>query len=124
MVDHLVVIKDLPKTKGGHTIALDPGTVAMLRDLQVRQAELKLMLGAGYHDGGWIFCRPDGTPMTSAPKRALAQGRVRHVGEAVAMVVAQTRAQGTSLVLVTHSEAATAEADRVLHLRGDGIAPH
>lgn len=63
MVDHLVVIKDLPKTKGGHTIALDPGTVAMLRDLQVRQAELKLMLGAGYHDGGWIFCRPDGTPI-------------------------------------------------------------
>jgi integrase len=63
MVDHLVVIKDLPKTKGGHTIALDPGTVAMLRDLQVRQAELKRMLGASYHDDGWIFCRPDGTPI-------------------------------------------------------------
>jgi putative ABC transport system ATP-binding protein len=43
-------------------------------------------------------------------------------------LVAQTRAQGTSLVLVTHSEAATARADRVLHLRMDGIdtgiAPH
>lgn len=39
-------------------------------------------------------------------------------------LVAQTRAQGTSLVLVTHSEAATAQADRVLHLREDGIAPH
>jgi integrase len=63
MVDHLVVIKDLPKTKGGHTIALDPGTVAMLRDLQVPQADLKRMLGAGYHDEGWIFCRPDGTPI-------------------------------------------------------------
>jgi putative ABC transport system ATP-binding protein len=37
-------------------------------------------------------------------------------------LVAQTRAQGTSLVLVTHSEAATARADRVLHLRMDGIA--
>jgi putative ABC transport system ATP-binding protein len=36
-------------------------------------------------------------------------------------LVAQTRAQGTSLVLVTHSEAATARADRVLHLRMDGI---
>ena len=37
-------------------------------------------------------------------------------------LVAQTRAHGTSLVLVTHSEAATARADRVLHLRIDGIA--
>ena len=36
-------------------------------------------------------------------------------------LVAQTRAQGTSLVLVTHSEVATARADRVLHLRSDGI---
>ena len=39
-------------------------------------------------------------------------------------LVAQTRAQGTSLVLVTHSEAATARADRVLHLRADGISPN
>jgi putative ABC transport system ATP-binding protein len=37
-------------------------------------------------------------------------------------LVSQTRAHGTSLVLVTHSEAATARADRVLHLRVDGIA--
>ena len=37
-------------------------------------------------------------------------------------LVAQTRAHGTSLVLVTHSKAATARADRVLHLRVDGIA--
>jgi putative ABC transport system ATP-binding protein len=38
-------------------------------------------------------------------------------------LVAQTRVHGTSLVLVTHSEAATARADRVLHLKVDGIAP-
>lgn len=38
-------------------------------------------------------------------------------------LVAQTRAHGTSLVLVTHSAAATARADRVLHLKVDGIAP-
>ncbi|MDR7307778.1 ABC transporter ATP-binding protein [Rhodoferax saidenbachensis] len=39
-------------------------------------------------------------------------------------LVAQTRQHGTALVLVTHSLAATAQADRVLHLRADGIAPH
>jgi putative ABC transport system ATP-binding protein len=38
-------------------------------------------------------------------------------------LVAQTRVHGTSMVLVTHSEAATARADRVLHLRADGIMP-
>ncbi len=38
-------------------------------------------------------------------------------------LVSQSRAHGTSLVLVTHSQAATARADRILHLRADGIAP-
>ena len=37
-------------------------------------------------------------------------------------LVAQTREHGASLVLVTHSEAAAARADRVLKLRADGIA--
>lgn len=37
-------------------------------------------------------------------------------------LVAQTRRHGASLVLVTHSEAAAARADRVLHLTAKGIA--
>jgi putative ABC transport system ATP-binding protein len=37
-------------------------------------------------------------------------------------LVAQTREQGSALVLVTHSEAAASRADRVLRLRADGIA--
>ena len=36
-------------------------------------------------------------------------------------LIAQTRSHGASLVLVTHSEAAAARADRVLKLRVDGI---
>jgi putative ABC transport system ATP-binding protein len=36
-------------------------------------------------------------------------------------LTAQTRSHGASLVLVTHSEAAAARADRVLHLTADGI---
>ena len=38
------------------------------------------------------------------------------------VLLAQTREHGASLVLVTHSETAAARADRVLHLRADGIA--
>ena len=36
-------------------------------------------------------------------------------------LLAQTRAQGSSLVLVTHSESAAARADRVLKLHADGL---
>jgi putative ABC transport system ATP-binding protein len=38
-------------------------------------------------------------------------------------LIAQTREHGASLVLVTHSEAAAARADRRLHLSADGILP-
>lgn len=38
-------------------------------------------------------------------------------------LIAQTREHGASLVLVTHSEAAAARADRRLHLSADGIQP-
>lgn len=38
-------------------------------------------------------------------------------------LVAQTRLHGTSLVLVTHSRAATGQADRVLTLKAQGIVP-
>jgi putative ABC transport system ATP-binding protein len=37
------------------------------------------------------------------------------------VLIAQTRLEGASLVLVTHSEAAAQRADRVLHLTADGI---
>ncbi len=37
-------------------------------------------------------------------------------------LIAQTREEGASLVLVTHSETAAARADRVLHLSATGIA--
>lgn len=39
------------------------------------------------------------------------------------LLLAQTREHGASLVLVTHSDAAAARADRVLRLTASGIAP-
>ena len=39
------------------------------------------------------------------------------------LLLAQTREHGASLVLVTHSDAAAARADRVLRLTAGGIAP-
>jgi carbon-monoxide dehydrogenase large subunit len=41
----------------------------------------------------WAIRSADGKPMAEPPRWALARGTVRHVGEAVAAVVAETRAQ-------------------------------
>lgn len=42
---------------------------------------------------GWLITSTDGTPMKEPPHPILAQGRVRYVGDHVAMVVADTLAQ-------------------------------
>ena len=59
-IDHEIVVKDLPKTKRGHMVALDSNTVTMLRRWRAQQNEEKLLVGPGYLDEGYVFCKPDG----------------------------------------------------------------
>ena len=42
---------------------------------------------------GWLITSVDGTPMKEPPHPVLAKGKVRYVGDAVAMVIAETRDQ-------------------------------
>jgi carbon-monoxide dehydrogenase large subunit len=42
---------------------------------------------------GWLIKFKDGTPMVEPPHPVLAQGKVRHVGDPVAVVIAETKAQ-------------------------------
>ncbi len=58
--------------------------------------------------------------LADEPTGNLDPGTAARVMEAL---VQQCRMHETALVLVTHSEAATARADRVLHLQADGIGP-
>lgn len=60
-IDHQIVVKELPKTKWGHMVMLDSNTVAMLRRWRATQNEEKLLVGPGFVDEGYVFCRPDGT---------------------------------------------------------------
>ncbi len=62
LVETRVVMKELPKTKRGHVIRLDTGTVAMLRAHRKAQNEERLLVGPGFVDQGLVFCRPDGSP--------------------------------------------------------------
>ena len=39
---------------------------------------------------GWLITSTDGTPMKEPPHPVLAQGKVRYVGDQVAMVIADT----------------------------------
>lgn len=61
----LVMITHAPqlgptKTGKAHTIDLDARTIAALRAWRARQAQERLLMGAGYQDGGFIFTHPDG----------------------------------------------------------------
>jgi len=60
-----------------------PGVVAVYTGADLAAAGVKPMAGVP-------FPRPDGKPGATAPRRALAHGRVRFVGEAVAVVVADS----------------------------------
>ena len=49
--------------------------------------------GIGGLPCGWLIHNKDGTPMVEPPHPPLAQGKVRHVGDPVAVVIAETYAQ-------------------------------
>jgi len=62
-VNHKVKIGSPKTARGRRTVALDPGTVAVLRRHRQQQLEERLIMGAGFTDHGLIFCRPDGGPL-------------------------------------------------------------
>jgi carbon-monoxide dehydrogenase large subunit len=97
---------DLDQPGQAHLAVLrSPHAHAALRSIDTAAAAampgvLAVLTGAGLAADGVdplafmaMFKRPDGTPMTAPPRRALALERVRYVGEPVAAVVATTRAQ-------------------------------
>jgi aerobic carbon-monoxide dehydrogenase large subunit len=63
-----------------------PGVLAILTGDDVAADKL------GGIPCGWQIKNKDGTPMVEPPHPALAQGKVRHVGDPVAMVIATSRA--------------------------------
>ncbi len=78
-----------------------PGVIAVLTGADLVQAGVKPMAAE------IPFPRPDGKPAATAPRRALAHETVRYVGEAVAAVVAESRALATNAaeaVMVEYDE--------------------
>jgi integrase len=63
MVHHDIEVGSPKTARGRRTVALDPGTVAALREHRKRQAAERLLMGAGFSDHGLVFCMPDGGPL-------------------------------------------------------------
>jgi carbon-monoxide dehydrogenase large subunit len=65
-----------------------PGVVAVLTGAELAADKVGNLIC------GWMITSKDGTPMKMAPHPALAAETVNHVGDAVAVVIAETQAQG------------------------------
>ena len=65
-----------------------PGVIAVFTAADLQEAGLQPLRSAP------MFKRADGSPLAEPPRRLLAQGRVRHLGEAVVAIVADSRAEG------------------------------
>ena len=78
-----------------------PGVVKVFTGADLAEAKV------GGLPCGWLIHSKDGSPMKEPPHPVLAQGKVRHVGDAVALVVAETLLQArdaAELVMVDYDE--------------------
>jgi integrase len=63
-IDHKLVVSGRTKTDHGlRDIDLDPLTVSTLRAHKARQSALRLKMGEGYRDEGWVFSEANGSPL-------------------------------------------------------------
>jgi carbon-monoxide dehydrogenase large subunit len=80
-----------------------PGVLAIFTGADLADAKV------GGLPCGWLIHSKDGTPMKEPPHAVLAQGKVRHVGDQVALVVAETALQArdaAELIEVDYEELA------------------
>ena len=76
--------------------------------------------GVGGLPCGWLIHNKDGSPMSEPPHPVIATGKVRHVGDPVAVVIAETRQQAKDAA--EHLGIVYEDLPAVINLR-DAIAP-
>jgi integrase len=63
VVDYEVHVSEPKTAKGRRSLALDPATVAALRQHRTQQLEQRLAVGPRWQDSGLVFTWPDGQPI-------------------------------------------------------------
>jgi integrase len=70
-----------PKTdRSRRTLRLSPDVASLLRSHKARQAAERLAAGPRWHDGGFVFATPHGTPLNASNVTHAFQAALRHVG--------------------------------------------
>jgi integrase len=62
-VNYQVHVSEPKTAKGKRSLALDPATIAALKEHRVRQASERLAVGPGWRDSGLVFTWGDGRPL-------------------------------------------------------------
>jgi integrase len=62
-VNYQIVIGQPKTNRGRRSIALDSGTMQALEAHRLKQQVEKDFLGPDYHDQGFVFAKPDGSPL-------------------------------------------------------------
>jgi hypothetical protein len=63
VVNYEVVVSEPKTAKGRRSLALDPATIAALREHRTRQLQQRLAVGSRWQDSGLVFTWPDGRPI-------------------------------------------------------------
>jgi integrase len=63
VVNNEVVVSEPKTAKGRRSLALDPATIAALREHRTRQLEQRLAVGPRWQDSGLVFTWPEGRPI-------------------------------------------------------------
>ena len=123
------------KHYGATTAVFCRSTVAhgVIKSIDTSEAEgmpgvLAIFTGADFADvggnpAGWLINSRDGTPMKEPKRPVLAHGKVRHVGDAYAAVIAETelQARNAAEAIVAEIEELPAIVDMAAALAGDAF---
>jgi len=69
VVRYEVIVSEPKTAKGRRSLALDPATIAALREHRMRQLEDRLAVGPRWQDSGLVFTWPDGRPLHPSGSR-------------------------------------------------------
>ena len=76
----MVMIGEPKTTQGRRPIALDKGTIAVMREHRRRMLEERMLIGPDFNDGGLVFHQPDGSWLHPDAVSEMFLRRVRRYG--------------------------------------------
>jgi integrase len=80
LIDRVGLVEHTKSDHGQRTLDLDPETIAVLRRHLAAQATVRLAVGPGYHDQGFVFAAVGGGPLNPAKEAEKFGRRITRAG--------------------------------------------